>query len=86
MFRKKLNKYQVRNQEILTDQVLSELLNDNWSRTPAPIMKCVRCGGRISTYNLRFFGWDPLTVKCYKCQDLNEQPMIHNPIREEATI
>ncbi len=86
MFKRKLNRYQISNKEILTDQVLSELLNDNWSRTPAPIMKCIRCGGRISTYNLRFFGWDPLAVKCYKCQGINERPMIHNSIREEVTI
>ena len=74
MFKQKLNRHQVRNKEILTDEVLSELLSNNWTRTPAPIMKCVRCGGRISTYNLRFFGWDPLSVLCYKCQSVNECP------------
>lgn len=86
MFKQKLNRYQVRNKEILTENILSELLNNNWSRTPAPIMKCVRCGGKISTYNLRFFGWDPLAVKCYKCQGVNEQPIKHIPVREEATV
>lgn len=84
MFKQKLNRYQVRNKEILTDNVLSELLNNNWSRTPAPIMKCVRCGGRISTYNLRYFGYDPLSVLCYKCQDTNECPKPYNNGRKEV--
>ena len=86
MFKQKLNRHQLRNKEILTESVLSDLLNNNWSRTPAPIMKCIRCGGRISTYNLRFFGYDPLSVLCYKCQGINEQPRVYGAVNGEVAI
>jgi len=64
----KLNKFQRDNVSLLTPIALQLLKSGDWTRTPAPLMRCVSCGGRVSTPIMSFFGWDGTRFKCYDCQ------------------
>ncbi len=80
----RLNRYQRNNLEILTDETVRRLRSGDWSATPAPILKCINCGGRISTYNLRYFDYRGEEVLCYHCQTGEEIHAV--PAREGARI
>jgi len=64
-----LNEFQINNVSLLSAGVLKKLKSNDWTTTPSPLMACVQCGGRISTPIMRFFNWDGVKFKCYKCQD-----------------
>ena len=81
----KLNKFQRNNLEILTNDVLKTLRSGDWRSTPSPILKCVSCGGRVSTFNLRYFGYRGEDVLCYKCQEIKSNFDIV-PARKEVII
>jgi hypothetical protein len=67
---KNLNKFARNNLAILTPITIELLKSGDFRNTPAPIMKCVSCGGwGITTTIMRWFSWDGARFECYQCQE-----------------
>ena len=68
-----MNEFQRRNTSLLSKVTLEMLQANDWSRTPARLMRCVQCGERrITTPIMAWYRWDPSNFKCYKCQNKAE--------------
>jgi hypothetical protein len=67
---KQLNKYQLNNRALLTPITLELLKAGDWRNTPAPLLSCTKCGGKISTFIMRFFNWRAEDFECYVCQGI----------------
>jgi len=63
------NEFQQNNIALMSAGTLTKLKSGDWSRTPAPLMQCVVCGGKLTTFVMKYFNWDSVKFKCYKCQD-----------------
>lgn len=67
---KNLNKFARNNLAILTPITIELLKSGDFRQTPAPIMKCVSCGGyRITTNIMSWFDWNGARFECYQCQE-----------------
>lgn len=64
---KTLNKFQLNNVSLLTPIRLELLKSGDWRDTPAPLMKCVKCGGRTNTFLMRISNWQPEKFLCLSC-------------------
>jgi hypothetical protein len=63
----KHNAFQLHNIRLASPEIIRRLKNGDWRNTIAPALKCVECGGRVTTPNVAFWGYDVSRTLCYSC-------------------
>jgi len=79
MHKKILSNIQRTNLSLLDSLVVEELKNHNWRNSPAPLLRCVKCGKyKITTPIIQFFNYLGEKLVCYECQNLLKSNNLKN--------